>query len=209
MAVPRLTSLRRRPVVWWVATLLLAAVTAQVVSGAVARAERGAARYGRVRAVLVATTDLAPGSVLDAGDAEVRFLPAGLVPDAAVAGEAIGRRVRAPVFAGEVVHRDRLAPAGLSAVAALLPAGTRGVAVASSSETVPLQPGDVVDVLATVVAGPTDGEAFEAPTVTVAADVVVVAVEEGAVTVAVPVEETPQVAYAAASGIVTLALVGG
>jgi Flp pilus assembly protein CpaB len=116
--------------------------------------------------------------------------------------------VRAPLFPGEVVHGDRLAPAGLSAVAALVPAGTRGVAVPSSADTLRLEAGDVVDVLATVVAGTSDDPAG-APTVTVSAGAVVVAVDEGAVTVAVPVEETPQVAYAAVTGIVTLVLVGG
>jgi Flp pilus assembly protein CpaB len=96
----------------------------------------------------------------------------------------------------------------MSAVAALLPPGTRGVAVAHGDEALPLAPGDVVDVLATVGAVPPD-DATSAPTVTVTSAAVVVAVGEAAVTVAVPLDDTTRVAYAATIGVVTLALVGG
>lgn len=204
-----LSRLRRRPVAWWLATLALAAVTAQVVSGAVSRAEEGAARYGTVRSVLVVTSDVPAGALLTASDAEVRDLPATLVAEGAVGADALGQRVTSPLLAGEVVHRARLAPGGLSPVAALLPPGTRGVAVPSGLDTVPLEVGDVVDVLATVVtAAPGEG-GDEAPTVTVAARALVVDGGEQATTLAVPAEEAAQVAYAATSGIVTLALVGG
>lgn len=200
--------LRRRPAAWWLLTLVLAAVTGQVVSTTVDRAEERSARYGDGRPVLVVTAELAAGAVLTDADAELRSLPAALVPEASVGAEALGSRVRSPLFPGEVVHRDRLAPAGMSAVAALLPPGTRGVAVAHGDEALPLAPGDVVDVLATVGAVPPD-DATSAPTVTVTSAAVVVAVGEAAVTVAVPLDDTTRVAYAATIGVVTLALVGG
>ena len=205
--MPALARLRRRPVAWWLATVVLAALTAQVVSGAVAGAERAAARYGRTRPALVVTSDVAAGSEVTGTVAEVRDVPSALVPAGAVGADALGRRAGVPLFAGEVVVGDRLAPVGRAAVAARLPAGTRGVGVPSGPDSVPLAPGDVVDVLATVLGAGAGGSA--PPTVTVARGAVVVAVEEGAATVAVPLADAPRVAYAVASGIVTLALVGG
>jgi Flp pilus assembly protein CpaB len=200
--------LRRRPVAWWLLTLVLAGVTGQVVSSAVGRAEQGSARFGAARPVLVVTAELAAGAVLTDADAELRSLPVALVPDASVGAEALGSRVRSPLFPGEVVRRERLAPAGMSAVAALLPPGTRGVAVARGEDVPPLEVGDVVDVLATVGAVAPE-EASGAPTVTVTSGAVVVATGEAAVTIAVPLDDTARVAYAAAIGVVTLALVGG
>ena len=200
--------LRRRPALWWLLTLVLAAVTGQVVSTTVDRAEERSARYGDARPVLVVTAEVAAGAVLSSADTELRSMPAALVPEASVGAEALGSRVRSPLFPGEVVHRDRLAGAGTSAVAALLPAGTRGVAVAHGEEALPLEPGDVVDVLATVGAVAPE-EAGTAPTVTVTSGAVVVATGEAAVTIAVPLDDTARVAYAAAIGVVTLALVGG
>jgi hypothetical protein len=63
----------------------------------------------------------------------------------------------------------------------------------------PVEPGDRVDVLVTV---------GDAPTVTVASRAVVVDVTEDAVTVAVPTDRAPRVAFGAVAGAVTLALRG-
>lgn len=197
--------LRRRPVVWWSATLVLAAVTAQVVAGSLARAEDGAARYGATAPVLVATRDVAVGEVLGAGDAERKELPAALVPRGAADVEALGGTVTARLHAGEVIHGGRVAPGGLSAVAALLAPGTRGIAVPHGPEALTLEVGDVVDVLATIAELDAGGDL--PPTVVIAADAAVVHVGEAAVTVAVRSEDAARVAYALASGIVTLALV--
>lgn len=200
-----LARLRRRPVAWWLATLVLAAITTLVVTSALARAEAGAARYGSTRVVLVAVRDVAAGELLGTGDAEAREVPAGFVPRGAVGSEALGSRVAQALRAGEVVHGRRLAPGGLSAVAALLPPGTRGLAVPSDPGGLPLEPGDVVDVLATVAEVGATGDL--PPTVVVAADATVVDVGEAAVTIAVPAADAGRVAYAMATGLVTLALV--
>lgn len=183
--------------------MLLAATSGLVVARAVASAEAAADRFGRVRPVLVATRDVAPGAVLGAGVVELRDLPAGSVAPGSAGEDALGRRASAAIRTGEVVHLARVAPAGRSAVAALLPPGTRGIAVPTGPGSLPLEVGDVVDVLATT------GEGVVPPTVTVADATVVVDVGEGAVTVAVPRDQAPQVAYAVATGLVTLALVGG
>ena len=202
-----LARLRRRPVLWWLAALVLSGATAHVVGGAVARAEAGAASYGTTHAVLVTTRPVEAGSRLDPGVADVREVPVGFVPDGSVGAEALGSRVRATLHAGEVVHGDRLAPAGLSVVAARLPPGTRGLAVPTDAAALPLEVGDLVDVLATLAELGDVGTA--GPTATVAAGALVVDVEEGAVTVAVPEDDAARVTYAISTGIVTLALVPG
>lgn len=202
-----LARLGRRPVLWWLAALLLSGLTAQVVMGALARAEAGAARYGTTRAVLVTTRAVDAGEVLDPGAAEVRDVPAGFVPPGAVGVDALGSRARETLHAGEVVHGGRLAPGGLSAVAALLPPATRGIAVPTDAGTLPLVVGDAVDVLATVAelteftGGP--------PTATLATGALVVDVQEGAVTVAVPEDDAARVAYAVTTGVASLTLTPG
>jgi Flp pilus assembly protein CpaB len=194
---------RRRPTLWWSATAALALATWSVVAGAVGDVEAGAARYGNPRAVLVATGPVGAGEVVDEDNTDVRPMPAALVPPGAAGPDDLGSRTTHPVHTGEVVHVGRLAPGGLSPIAALLPAGTRGLAIPGGAGGLALEVGDVVDVLATV-----EGLDEAAPTRTVAAGAVVVHVADEAVTVAVPVEQAPKVAYAVAAGIVTLALAG-
>lgn len=198
-----MAQLRRRPTLWWCATLALVVATAWALTGAISRVEAEADRHGATRSVLVATRDIAPGDVVDEGNAVVRELPGGAVGPGAAGGERLGGRASQPIHHGEVVHEGRLAPAGASPVTALLPPGSRGIAVPAAAGALPLQVGDVVDVLAT-------GDALDAagaPTVTVAAAAVVVDVGEDATTVAVPAEQAPAVAYAVAASLVTLALV--
>ena len=131
-----------------------------------------------------------------------------MVPDGAVTSDAEGRVVVAPVAAGEVLLERRLAPAGLTGVAALVPAGHRAVAVpvdvALGVASPEVRVGDRVDVLA--VFEVTD--AGEPPAGVVAGAVSVVAVDEQSVTVAVRDDDAPRVAFAAARGTVALAVVG-
>lgn len=202
-----LARLGRRPALWWVATILLSALTAQVVTGALGRAEAGAARYGTTTAVLVTTRAVEAGEVLGPDAAEIRDVPAGFVPPGAAGADALGRRATGTLHEGEVVHVERVAPGGLSVVAARLPPGTRGIAVPTDAGALPLVVGDHVDVLATVadVATATSGP----PVATLAPGAVVVDVQEAAVTVAVPEDDAARVAYAVATGIVALALTPG
>ena len=200
-----LARLRRRPVLWWLVALVLSGATAQLVAGALARAEADAARYGDTEAVLVATEPVEAGDALGPDAVEVRHVPAGFVPPGSVGAEALGRRATSTLHPGEVVHGERLAPGGLSAVAAVLPPGTRGLAVPADAAVLPLEVGDVVDVLATL--GELGGAGTGAPTATVATGALVADVAEGAVTVAVPEDDAGHVAYAISTGIVTLALI--
>jgi len=169
----------------------------------VGQAEAEAARYGSLRPTLVALTDLPAGATVAAGDTELRPLPAGLVPGGALDDLVDGAVVTASIHAGEVVLDTRLGLAGLSPTVALLPPGTRGLAVPAGPGTIPLADGDLVDVLATF--DPSLAEGNE-PTVAVARSALVVHVDAEAVTIAVTTEQTPRVAFALTAGSVTLAL---
>jgi Flp pilus assembly protein CpaB len=152
--------------------------------------------------VVVAARDLPPGHVLTAADTEVRTLPDAAVPDGALARVAVGRVVRSPVLEGEVLLRRRLAEPEVAGVAAVLPEGTRAVAVpADASAVPPLEVGHLVDVVAV---GATDGRAVAS---VLAVGALVVDVGEAAVTIAVDPGAVPRIAAALATGAVTLALV--
>ncbi len=202
--------LRRRlvgsPIAFWVTAIALAGVTGTILAGLVSRAQVTTSRYGHQRAVVVATREVAAGQALRPGDVEVREMPAAFLPAGALTVAPLGRTVVVPLFPGEVVIAAKLAPKGLSGVAALLPPGTRAVAVPTGGASAPVRRGDVVDVLASFDPSTTgSGE----PTVTVAVGALVVDVGDDVVTVAVLPEEASRVAFAVAHGVVTLALTGG
>jgi hypothetical protein len=113
------------------------------------------------------------------------------VPGDARPAPADGEVAAAWIGAGEIVHEHRLAPAGLSPVAALLPPGTRGVAVPLGLAPLPVEVGDRVDVHGAT---------------RLASDALVIAVHEEAVTVAVDAADAARVAYEASNGTVTLVL---
>jgi Flp pilus assembly protein CpaB len=199
-----LARLRRRPSAYWLTAAAVAVLTALVVLRSVGRAEAGAARLGGLRPAFVARVTVPAGGTVHAGDVEVRRLPAALVPPGAAHDVAEGTRVADTIHEGEVVLGARLAPSGTSALAAALPPGTRGIAVPVDPAALPVEPGDVVDVLATF--DPDLAEGSD-PTVAVARGAVVADVEEEAVVVAVTPAQAPRVAFAAASGAVALAVV--
>lgn len=189
----------RSPLAWWACAALVAVLAAAQVGRLDDDAAARRAAWGTATVAVVAVRDLAPGDVVAADDVVVEQRPAAVLPAGSLGAPPVGRTVVAPILAGEAVVTRRLAPEGLSGVAALVPDGMRAVALPTAFEGPPLAVGDRVDVLATV-----DG-----PTTVVAPDAVVVDVGEAAVTVAVPVGDLDAVAYAVARGTVTLALVGG
>jgi pilus assembly protein CpaB len=201
--------LSRSPMAFWLAVALLALFTASVVAELVGRADALADRYGPLRPVVVAARPVERGAELSPADLAVRQLPAGFVPEGAFGsvGEAAGRTAVTPLVTGQPVLAGHLAPAGLSPVAALLPPGTRGVAVPLGGASTLVRRGDLVDVLATFepsLAG-TGGE----PTVAVAAESLVVDVGPDTATVAVTPEEARALAFAVSHGTVSLAVTPG
>ena len=202
-----------RPLVRRVAVGLLAAATGLVVTSLVASAEAARDRWGRTRPVVVATRDLSPGDTIEVSDVEVRTLPEAAAGSAALREAPTGAVVSQPVVAGEALVGQRLAPDGLSGVAALVPAGQRAVAVPlGPMGAPPLAIGDLVDVLAVVPvaadgvadAGADTGE----PAFPLAEDAMVVDVGEQSVSVAVPDVDAPRLAWTLTNGSVVLALAG-
>lgn len=181
----------------WIAVALAAAVAAVQVSALGADAEARRRAWGDAVPVVVAVRDLAAGRVVGAGDVRVERWPDAVVPAAALGDPPVGATLLADVVAGEALVASRVAPGGLGRVAALVPPGWRAVAVPVSAGfgavAPPLTVGDRVDVLAPDL---------------VAERAVVVAVDDDAVTVAVPAGDAPGVAEAAATAVVTLALRG-
>lgn len=193
--------LTRSPFAFWLVAALLALVTASVVSGAIGRAESMAARYGPLTPVVVAARPVERGAALAGADLTVREVPAGFLPEGVfrTVDEVRGRAPVVPLLAGEPVLRGRLAPDGLSGVAALLPPGRRAMAVPTGGASPPLRKGDAVDVLATF-----DG----APAVAVAADATVLDVGTESATISVTPDEARAVAYALSQGGVTVVISG-
>jgi Flp pilus assembly protein CpaB len=194
--------------------VLAAVVTAVTVTTALRSAEHTRSRWGDTRRVAVAQHDLAPGDVVDTGAVSLHEVPRAAVAGAATDVVPLGAVVRYPIAAGEPVVGTRLAPEGLTGVAALVPEGQRAVAVAVGPAGVPpVHPGDRVDVVALTPA-PSEPETAEepaptAPATTLVDQALVVDATETAVTIAVPSPLAPAVAYAAAQGLVALTLVGG
>ncbi|MDD9372361.1 MAG: SAF domain-containing protein [Acidimicrobiales bacterium] len=215
-----------RPAVRRTCVAGLAAGTCVTVMSLVAAADDARDRWGQTRPVAVATRDLAPGDVVDAGAFEVRDLPEAVLPDgvvdaagaspgapgssAVVAGAPpVGAVVRHPVLAGEPLVAARLAPDGLTGAAALVPAGWRAVAVPlGPAGAPPVVTGDLVDVLAVTPTAIDGADQGREPAFALVEQAAVVDVSDDAITVAVPGDDAPRVAWALSNGAVVLALAG-
>ena len=201
------TRVLRSPLAYWAFVGALALFTGMVVAKSVRTTGSLAAHYGPLRPVVVATHRLDPGAEVGPGDVVVRQVPGSLAPADSMtsADTAVGRTVVVPLFAGLPVMEGHLAASGLRGVAALLPPGTRAVAVPNGGAPLPLVAGDHVDVLATF--DPAGSPAAGAdPTFPVARGALVVDVGDDSATVAVGPHEAARVAFAVTTGVVTLAL---
>jgi Flp pilus assembly protein CpaB len=205
---------RRRPVPattlpYWVAALACAGLAAVVVGGLASHGASATRRWGTQTTVEVAVRDLVRGHIVTAGDLVARAWPVALLPGAA-ARSPVGRVVTEPILGGEVVAEERLAPNGVSPVAALLPRNTRAVALPAGPAVVPLAVGDRVDVLAATgaagAAGAGGGTGADEPARLLTADCVVVAVDAQGATIAVPERDAPAVVAATVAGVAVVAL---
>jgi Flp pilus assembly protein CpaB len=175
------------------AALALGWLTTTVIDGATSEVRR----LGPMVTVPVSARAVDAGVVLADDDLAWRQVPRGVLPTGDVARTPVGATTLVPLAEGEVLLVAKLAPDGVRGPAALVPPGSSAVAVPAPEESrPPLRRGDRVDVLAAADDGGT----------TVAAGALVVDVAEEVVTVAVPAEEAPAVAFAVARGIVVLAL---
>jgi Flp pilus assembly protein CpaB len=195
--------IRTHPVTRVLCVALVVLVAVSYGQRVVARAEGARHRWGDERTVVVATATIAIGQVITADDVRIDVWPAGVVPDGA-ATDVVGRTATAAIERGEAVVAARLAPHGLTGIAALVPPGSRAIAVPVGPKVVALQVGDRVDLIAGFDVGAT--EAGQAPTITVARGATVVAIDEDRVTVAVDEADVSRVAFAIITGTVVPAL---
>lgn len=202
----RFPRLSRSPLAYWLVVAVLALLTGMVAARVVGHAGVLAARYGPLEPVVVAVKALEPGAAVGPSDVTLRQVPGSLVPDDALTTteQATGRTVLSPVFPGVPLVAGQLAPDGRRGLTGLLPPGSRAVAVPNGRPGLVLVRGDSVDVLATFdPAGAADGAP---PTFPVAVAALVVDVGDESAAVAVTPDEAARVAFALASGVVTLAL---
>jgi hypothetical protein len=180
--------LARRPWLYWLGVLVLAAIAGLVVADAAARVDAARRAWGVTRPVVVARADIAPGEVLDDAT-DVRALPGPMVPVDAVSDLPRDATARQRIAAGEIVTaHDVAATAGPRS---LIPDGWRAVPIAE-----PVPSGAAVG----------DDVAVASGGIVVAGEGLVVGVLADGVLVAVPADVAAQVAQASATAELTLLL---
>ncbi len=197
------------------AAIVVALVTAGVVFHDLAALHRRASSLGSPRSVLVARRDLALGTTLGANDLRVISRYATAIPGNAVSSlhDAIGKIVAVPVVEGSVLQTTHLTTTQRDGLGGLVPVGYRAVRVRPEDGLHP-PAGAVVDVIASLEVA--IDRAAEAEVVARAARVLAVddaddAAATGAadgvgVTLLVTEDEARGIAFAAANGVVMLAL---
>jgi Flp pilus assembly protein CpaB len=215
-----------RAVVLWLGAIVVAITTAALVATDLAALHRRAHSLGAERPVAVAARDLPLGSTIRRGDITTRSVHRSQLPRGALSPHAAERRVVAvPVVRGAFVVEANVAPRGRTGLDGAIPPGMRALRIVARDALHP-PVGSSVDVLVTFESS--DGAAAAgAPTVVAARGVLVLgtddepaAVEHASggrdaggqggglgVTLLVTEEDAPRLAFAAAAGVVTLALV--
>ena len=199
----------------WLATAVVALLTARVVAGDLATLHRRAATLGPQRRVVLAAHDLEIGQTVTTGDLTTEVEYAKEIPREAItdARDAVGRVVAVPVLAHAVVFAHHLAPTDRSGVDGIVPEGDRAVHVTPADGFRPPR-GAIVDVLAAFDPTAVVVDGARASAVIVAGGARVVAVDDRAtaedtnsgVTLLVTSSEARVLAFAAANGDLTLAI---
>jgi len=212
-------------VLLWTAAVGIAVVTALLVGTDLAALHRRAHDLGPEVTVAVAARDLPVGVTVADGDVRARRVHRSQLPAYAVdADDAAGRVIAVPVLRDGYVSARNLVPRDRDGLDGVVPPGMRIVQIVADAPAAARRAGAAVDVLATFDAGvafdPESGAADD-PTVVVAQGALVVEVDDdtagagdlaGAgtgpgMTLLVTGEEARALAYAAATGVVTVALV--
>jgi Flp pilus assembly protein CpaB len=218
-----------RAVLLWLGAVLVAVATAALVATDLAALHRRAHSLGSPRPVAIAIRDLPLGSTIERSDVRTRSVHRSQLPSGALShGAADGRVVAVPVVRGAFVVKGNVAPRGRTGLDGAIPAGMRALRIVARDAVRP-PVGSSVDVLVTFESS--DAAGGGAPTVVAARGVLVLGTDEtpaavetraadrgaggqggGAltalgVTLLVTEEDAPRLAFAAATGVVTLALV--
>lgn len=217
-----------RAVLLWLGAILVALVTAGVVAGDLAALHRRAGTLGPRRDVAVATHELDVGATIRSDDLTVRSVHRSQLPAGALSPrEARDRVIAVPVPRGGFVARGNVAPRRRTGLNGAIPPGMRALRIVVRDA---LRPpvGSAVDVLVTFDVGNGTSTSSGAPTVTAARGVLVLGTDDApatveagggpgasdrsgtgalGVTLLVMEDDAPRLAYAAATGVVTVALV--
>ena len=191
--------LARRPAFYWIVAVTLSVSTAWLASDVIADAERARHQWGERRTVLVARHLIEAGETVTLGQVVERDLPLVAIPPGSVHDLEPGRTAVTAILPGEVLLGRRLSGTG---EAQLIPAGTAAVAVAIGPGSPPLEPGDLVQLWATL-----DPFAAVAASEPVAHDAVVLDVGDSHALIAVRRVELGPTTLALGQGAVTVALV--
>jgi Flp pilus assembly protein CpaB len=202
----RLRRLVRHPLVYWTVAIALTFVTVSAVQRSTTSADAARRRWGEGHAVVVATRELAIGALIGPDDVTIASWPDAVVPAGALRDPPIGRTVTATIEPGEAVGGARVAPEGLHGIAALVPRGSRAMAIPIGGAAPAVAPGDTVDLIAGFDAVATGNG--EAPSFPVATGALVLGVDEHQVVVAVMEADVPRVAFAITAGTVVVAVRG-
>jgi Flp pilus assembly protein CpaB len=215
-----------RAVLLWLAAILVAVVTAALVATDLGALHRRANSLGAPRPVAVAARELPLGSKINRDDLRSRSVHRSQLPSGALSPSAAeGRVVAVPVVRGAFVVDGNVAPRRRTGLDGAIPPGMRALRIVARDAVHP-PVGSSVDVLVTFESS--DGAAAGgAPTVTAARGVLVLGTDYApaavetpttdrattgqvagvGVTLLVSEEDAPRLAFAAAAGYVTLALV--
>lgn len=211
-----------RAVLLWAGAVLVAVVTAVIVATDLAALHKRARGLGPSREIAAAARDLAVGTAIHDDDVKVRSVHRSQLPAGAMSpNQARGRVVAVPVVQGTFVVDGNVAPRRRTGLDGAIPTGMRALRVVVRDA---LRPpvGSSVDVLATFDSGSSEGGG--APTVVAARGVLVLGTDDApasletptssrgggaglGVTLLVSEDDAPRLAFAAATGVVTIALV--
>lgn len=193
-----------RALLAWAGAAVAALVAAHAAASDLATLHRRAASAGEEVRVVVAAHDLPLGARVEAADLTLRPHFERRLPPGAMRSrhDAVGRVVATPVLEGSVVTGRHLAPRRRTGLDGAIPPGMRAVRLRVEDGLRP-EPGSVVDVLVTF--DPSVVPDGEDATITAVGGALVLAADEG-VTLLVDTGGARRLAYAAANGIVTLAL---
>jgi Flp pilus assembly protein CpaB len=202
----------------WLATLVVALTTARIVGGDLAALHRRAASLGPLHTVVVADRDLETGETIAANDVHAEQRYARDIPSDALADprRAVGHVVVIPLLRDATVFTRQVAAANRSTLDAVIPSGDRAVHVTPKDGFRPPL-GAIVDVLAAFDPSVVRVEGAGNAAVVVASGARVIAVDghtsgassddaEMGVTVLVTEDEAREIAFAASTADLTLAI---
>jgi Flp pilus assembly protein CpaB len=136
----------RRPAVFWLVTLALALLTANLVSRA---AQPLPDQWGPSRQVVVLTRKIQAGQVVKPGDVGLQMVPRAFIPTrhATELSQVIGRRIDPAARVSAPIDLASANPASTSALSALIGKNQRGFAVPAEAAPAGVAVADLVDVL--------------------------------------------------------------